>query len=139
MGHPSTRIVTLLACAALTAGCRHVTTDPLSDVRPRSGIWAGYVSATATTDGIRVTNQTERPVSYAAFEQQTDGEVLFLACAGGPQCPSLAPGATRVLPWSDVGGYDPSRNRFVLYWWQIVTEPDGTVHGGPMQTVTVTR
>jgi hypothetical protein len=139
MGHPSIRVITLLAVGILLAGCRKTSADPLSDPTPSAGIWAGYLSATATSDGIRVTNQTERPVSYAAFEQQTDGEVLFLACAGGPQCPSLAPGATRVLPWSDVGGYDPARNRFVLYWWQIVTEPDGTIHGGPLQTVTLSR
>jgi hypothetical protein len=139
MRHRTIHVITFLAGAALLAACRQPFTDPKIDPTPSSGIWAGYVSATATTAGIRVTNQTERPVSYAAFEQQTAGVVLFLACAGGPQCPSLAPGATRVLPWSDVGGYDPSRNRFVLYWWQIVTEPDGTVHGGTMQTVTVTR
>ena len=104
-----------------------------------AGIRAGEVTAEPSAEGIRIVNQTERPVAYRAYERDLAARTGVGACAGGPGCPTLAPGAAATLSWSSVDGYDAGKTAYVLYWWQVYTEPDGTVRVGYLQHVLVTR
>ena len=132
-------MIAMIAAAALTVGCAGTPTEPSAPVPSQGGIWPGTVTAVASSSDIRITNQTERPISYVAFEQELAARVQFAACANGPQCASIVQGATGVLPWSGVGGYDPDKRTYLLYWWQLITEADGTVHVGSIQTIQISR
>jgi hypothetical protein len=76
----------------------------------------GEVSAVATAEGIRAANGTSRPVLYLVFEQGLTGAIDFVPCEDVAVCPSIAPGATVTIPWSEVMGYDPRRRTYLLYW-----------------------
>jgi hypothetical protein len=65
--------------------------------------------------------------------------ILWAPCVGGPSCRALVQGATKMLPWSEVSGYDGAKKEFVFYWWQAITDADGVTRPGAVQSVLLSR
>lgn len=75
--------------------------------------------AVAAADGIRLTNRTDRPIYYAAFERGYSTRVMFAPCTDASRCPSIAPRQEAVIPFSLIGGYEPGKREAVVYWWTL--------------------
>jgi hypothetical protein len=103
------------------------------------GIQAGYVSVTAKTGGLFVTNQTERPVFYFVAEKNAAAVIDWVPCTTSlALCVAIAPGENIVIPWTNVAGFRPDAQEFLFTWYHIVTV-NGTPQVSSLQTVTVKR
>ena len=106
---------------------------------PASGISAGYVSVTPTVAGLTIINQTDRPIYTFAVNAETLALLDWVPCTGGANCPALAQGARRDVPWADVYWYAANTKQYSVYWWNVTVQPDGTARADNMHNVTVTR
>ena len=111
----------VLAVAIALAGCHK---DPVAATI--SG--APLVSASRVETGIRLTNSTDRAVAYVVSNPMWLG-LLGLCADPGPDCVKLAPGASVVIPFSEIYGYSSDATQASVFWWHVV--PDG--HGGYTQ------
>ena len=108
----ATRLTGLLLASA---GCRRDLTAP----EPAG---SAQVTVDRTADGLRLGNATDRPIAYTVFERGY--LALFAPCLDpGPGCLRLAPGASAVVPYAEIGGYSPGAREAIVYWWHLV--PDG--------------
>jgi hypothetical protein len=112
--------------------------DPRSVCAPASGIAAGYVAVTPTDAGLTIVNQTDRPIYLFAVNAETLALLDWAPCAGGANCPALAQGARRDIPWADVYWYAPNVKQYTVYWWNVV-QVEGTPRADNMHNVTVSR
>ncbi len=126
-------------CLATTAACGSDSLTQVSYENGPNGIQAGFVSFSATSAGILVTNQTERPIHVLAMERGMTALADWVPCVSGPSCPSQAPGEQRVIPWSAILGASPDRHEYSVYWWHAVAQPDGSVRAGTITSAVVTR
>ena len=113
--------VILFAIALASSACHK---DPVSATL--SG--APLVSATRVTTGVRLTNNTDRPVAYVVSNPMWLG-LLALCADPGPDCVKLAPAASVVIPFSEIYGWASDATQASVFWWHVV--PDG--HGGYTQ------
>lgn len=113
--------IAVLAIAIAVAGCHK---DPVAAVTSDTAL----VSATRVATGIRLTNNTDRGVAYVASNPMWLG-LLGLCADPGPECVKLAPGASVVIPFSEIYGYTTEATEASIFWWHVV--PDG--HGGYTQ------
>lgn len=130
------RKAALALVVAATAGCE--TVDPFGPLEV-SGIQAGTLSVAAATNGLTVTNQTERPVYLVAFEADLATLIDWIPCTGGSGCIPLAQGERRVVAWSSIAGYAPAKAHYIVYWWNTEVGPDGQPRATNIKTVTVSR
>jgi hypothetical protein len=103
------------------------------------GIQAGYVGVTPTASGLRIVNQTERPVYLMAVNAETLALMYWAPCTGGEDCPALAQGEQREIPWASVTGYTAATKQFTVMWWNVLYPPSGTPQVENMHNVTITR
>ena len=129
---------TLALCLALVA-CSAASPTEISYETGPSGVRGGYISVTATADGLTVSNVTERPVYLIAIEQETETRTDWIPCTGGSGCLPLDQGERRVIAWSSVLGYAPERKSYVVSWWHSVRNADGTLRVDVIQRLLVTR
>ena len=126
-------------CLAFAAACGSDSLTQVSYENGPNGIQAGFVSFSATSAGILVTNQTERPIFVLAMERGMTALADWIPCVSGPGCTSQAPGEQRVIPWSSILGYAADRHEYAVYWWHAVSQPDGSVRAGTITSAVVTR
>ena len=111
------RLVLSAVLLLASAACQRDTFSP-----HESGPLA--FDATRETGGIRLVNNTGRPVAYFAIESNTATLALWGACADpGPDCLRLPAGASTVIPLADVAGYEPGARSAIVYWWHVVPDP----------------
>ncbi|MEO5815523.1 MAG: hypothetical protein ABIT20_09615 [Gemmatimonadaceae bacterium] len=103
------------------------------------GIQAGYVGVTPTASGLRIVNQTERPVHLMAVNADTLALLDWAPCTGGTNCPALAQGAVRDIAWAAVMAYSAETKQFTVMWWNVVYPPSGTPRAENLHNITVTR
>jgi len=106
-----------LLLAAPVAACGSRSSEPTAPA-----VVARGVSAQPSNGAIRLTNNTDGPIAYAAIE--LDAYTLMLA-SWGP-CPRLAectvePGQTAVIPYATISMYEPGARRAVVVWWRVVS------------------
>jgi hypothetical protein len=131
-------LLVALTIASSGCGAAEVTQVVSYDVGA-PGIQAGYVGITPTATGLRILNQTARPIYFAA----ANVEILALwdigLCTGGPNCPGLAQGQQGEIPWASVAGYSAEAKQFTVIWWQATVQPDGTARAENVHNVPVSR
>lgn len=118
--HRRTVAATIVAALLGTMACAGSSpSSPTPDGMP------GF-DAHATAEGLRLRNDTDRTVYYAAFEHDwgTRGLFLFGPCTDAPRCPSIAAGATVTVPFDEITGYTPEAEKALVYTWHLV--PSGT-------------
>lgn len=105
----------LLTLTLTPAACRR-------DLATTAEVAASQVQVRRMDDGIRLTNRSERPIAFAVWN--TGWLAAFAPCTDtGPECPRLAPGASVVIPRSQIGGSTPDMQEVIVRWWHVV--PDG--------------
>ncbi|MES2180428.1 MAG: hypothetical protein V4550_21430 [Gemmatimonadota bacterium] len=123
MRFPSVRLLIRSATAISLAGCSITSsTDQSVELYP-AGIQAGSLAATASTEGIVLSNQTDRLVFFTALEREFSTLVDLNFCVDVAKCDPLVPGERRTVPWARVMGYASDRREYVVYWWY--GEPSG--------------
>ena len=110
------RAVPLAAAALMFAACNARMTGPAGPTGPL----AVKVSRTQ----LSLVNRGDRPVYTFVIERETRMLADWAACADPAHCPSLAPGATQVIPFTEGNRLAPGREALVN-WWYSVSTPDG--------------
>ena len=107
----------LAAALAASIACASPTPGPASA--------GAEVSARADgVSGIRLRNETNRPIYYVAFERSYAARVQFAPCTDAPRCPSIAPNSEGTIPYSAIGGYEAGAREAVVYWWHLRPNPE---------------
>ena len=126
-----------IALALASTACReHVVTE----VTPRTtsspgGIWAGNVQVQGTGTGLRVNNNTTRPIGYFAIESKAAERVRWAPCLTPTNCATIPPGESVISAGEIMGAVKGSDVLF--YWWHLVPGRDGALQPDSMRTVTV--
>lgn len=106
-------ILTILAVAA----CADTT-----------GPSAARLRITATASGLRLENESGADLFYQAMDTETlglwAGPVVVTQCLE-PECPHVAPGATVLVPWSEVLWWNEATKRVTVFWWQVAPDGEG--------------
>jgi hypothetical protein len=131
------RQTALTLSIASAAGC--TSTELSGPLSQSAGIQAGKITVSAGSDGLTLSNQTERVVYFTAFESDLATLIDWIPCTGGAGCKSLVQGERRVVAWSTVAGYDSAKPRYLVYWWNADVGPDGSTRAANIQTVVVNR
>jgi hypothetical protein len=79
----------------------------------------------ATGREVRLSNAAEMPTFYFVVERETAAVIDFAPCVEGPECPSVAPGATVRIPYSGISGYQAGRKEAIVFWWRSARTPAG--------------
>ena len=69
-------------------------------------------------------NRGDRPVYYQVFEKEVLPLVYWVQCTR-PECPNVAPGQEVRIPFSAISGFEKDGDVAAVYWWHLVSEPDG--------------
>lgn len=107
--------VLVFALALAASGCHRDPTEA-----KLTG--AALVSVARVESGIRLTNNTDRPVAFAVKNPMWLG-LLALCADPGPACVKLAPGASVVVPHSEIHGWAAGVAEAEVAWWHVI--PDG--------------
>ena len=111
------RSVCLALVTAAFAACGGRTEAPTA-----AAVVVGGVRAQQAKGAIRLTNDTDGPIAYAAIEHEAWTHML---ASWGP-CPRLAectiePGETAVIPYEKIGMYTPAAREAVVVYWRVVS------------------
>ena len=85
----------------------------------------GILKVTTDASALQLANLSPAPVHYQVFERETLALVDWVACTGGPPCPTLAAGGTVSVPYSAIFGYTLAAQEGVVYWWRDVSNRTG--------------
>jgi hypothetical protein len=99
------------------------------------GIWAGNVRVQSTGTGLRVNNNTTRPIGYFAIESKTAERVRWAPCVTATNCATIAPGEAVVSAGEIIGAVKGSD--ILFHWWHLVPGTDGTLQPDSIRSVTV--
>jgi len=126
--------IVMLSGALLIGGCRP---EPAGPSGPEIGSFSADVAASRVPGGVRLTNDTDRPIAYAVWNR--GWLALFGPCFDtGPDCPRLAPGASITTPDSEIDGWAPGAVEAVVRWWHVVPDGAGGVRAGEVNEIFVT-
>lgn len=75
--------------------------------------------------GVELSNRTDQPVYYVAFESELAMRIRFAPCVDPEACASIAPGRTRTIPLSEVAGYHSRATSVIVYFWHLVPSGEG--------------
>jgi hypothetical protein len=126
-----------LALSLAAAAC----SEPApTDATPRTtansgGVWAGNVLVQSTGTGLRVNNNTTRPIGYFAIESKTAERVRWAPCVTAANCATIAPGEA-VVPAGEIIGATKGSD-ILFYWWHLVPGTDGALQPDSIRSVTV--
>jgi hypothetical protein len=79
----------------------------------------------ATGQEVVLTNSAPQPTFYFLVERETAALINFATCVQQPECPSVAPGSTVRVPYSQITGYRNDRTAVIVYWWRASPSPAG--------------
>jgi hypothetical protein len=82
------------------------------------------LKVTSEATALQLTNLSAAPLHYMVIERGTLALVDWVACMGGPPCPTLAAGATVNVEYPSILGYSGAAQEGVVFWWREVA-------GGP--------
>ena len=85
----------------------------------------GSVTATLGEDGILVSNGTDRPIYWAAFDRDALALLLWAPCTEPATCPRIGSGRTVLISFDAVGVWGPTSREAVFYWWHLVRDGEG--------------
>ena len=123
------RFAVLTAAVLVAASCRRDSAGPEPSTSAR-------ILASQVGEGVRVTNLTDRPIAYAVWNR--GWLALFGPCTEmGPSCPRLAPGASVIVPYSDIAGYDASATEASVRWWHVLSDGQGGLRADEVHEVIV--
>ena len=125
------RIVATLGLAIAPMGCTAVATEPAGD----ADVQAVAVRTGSEATRIAVTNRTSQPVFTIILGRNASALVLWGACADAAQCPSIAPGATRVQTPEGIDG--TAETEAVVHWWHAVRGADGVMRPDSIRSFVV--
>lgn len=129
--------LTILTVLLATA-CGHDGTAPETGRTAR--VSADGVTAEWVVAGVRLTNGTATGIGYMVVDRGWLALVAPCDVAGPPVCVGLAPGATRLVPASQIGGYSAATREIAVYWWSWVSDgAGGTRAGGPFHQLVLVR
>lgn len=83
---------------------------------------SGRVTVTREQAGIRVTNHTDQGVAYAISNPNWLG-LLAICNDPEPACIRLQAGASVLVPFSEIQGFESGAEKITVHWWHVV--PDG--------------
>src|SRR5215207_1926102 len=125
MHAPATRLLAPLLLIA--AACSGSSSPP--DPGP-----SAQVAVAPVAGGLRLRNDTDQPIAYTVFERGVLAR--FAPCLDpGPGCVRLAPGASAVVPYAEMGGYHPGATKAIVYWWHVVPDGAGSYRAGEIRSV----
>jgi hypothetical protein len=141
-------VLTRRLVPALTAGALLVTAltacsdsaepaaAPDLEAAPASGgIWAGNVTVEPTAAGLRVGNNTERPIGYVAFARDILPVITWRPCEQPTGCPTIIQGERRTIAPADIPGLQNGKGDVVFYWWHLVQGRDGKLQADSIREV----
>lgn len=67
-----------------------------------------------------ITNLSSEPVYYFASERGALALLDWLACADPVTCKSVAPGATKRIPYVELASYSEGAREAVVFHWRLV-------------------
>ena len=121
------RLVILLQVAAtLSVGmlaCGNATSPAA-----QSRLAVGHdLSAQPESDGLRLRNDGDRPLYFAAFEYEwlTHGLFIWGRCTEVARCRSVAPRSSRLIPYSTIDGWTADAQEVQVYTWHLVPTASG--------------
>lgn len=78
----------------------------------------------SAAEGLILSNPTNSPLYYAAFERRWAEEGLFIwgRCTDAPRCPRIPPGGTVRVPPEEISGYFPGAQEARVYFWRLVAQ-----------------
>ncbi|HEX7337688.1 MAG TPA: hypothetical protein VF252_10810 [Gemmatimonadales bacterium] len=81
----------------------------------------------AAAVGLTLSNPTDSPLYYAAFERRWAEEGLFIwgRCTDAPRCPQIPPRGTVRVPAEEISGYFPGAQEARVYFWGLVASENG--------------
>lgn len=111
--HMPKRLIAIAALVILSACDQPAATDG----------YGAAVRADADAPTLSVSNLGARPVHYAVFERVDEGTIFWGKCSPhNAGCPTLSPGETVRIPYTQIARYDQGDREAVVYWW--ISEPD---------------
>jgi hypothetical protein len=103
------------------AACDNQKSDPaLGPAAAESG----NVTAERVTDGVRITNGSAATISYVVVNPEWLG--LLASCRTAP-CPTIAAGASAVVPEASIYGFSASAPRLVVKYWPENTSVEAPI------------
>ena len=84
----------------------------------------GQVQVEVRTDGLLVTNQTGRAITYSAYNPEALMLYAKLVDPCYDRCPTIGAGDQGLVAWTEVAGYDKSHRTYVLSWSQTGAMPN---------------
>lgn len=100
----------------------------------------GQLSVQVAAPNLILTNSGGRPIHYLVFEADFAARALWGPCTNPDQqeCPPLGSGQKRVIPMSEVYGYEPGKEQHVIvYSWHLVPEGQGRWRVDSLQSTTI--
>lgn len=128
----------LFALVLVAAGGCGGTSSPSEPGPAAQAGRAVQVAATPVAGvGLRLRNDGDQPIAYAVTERGFLG-LLGPCLDPGPACVRLAPGASVVVPYAEIGGYFPGATEAIVYWWHVVPDGAGGYRADEIRSVVVT-
>ena len=115
----------LVAIAAVTA-CTSATA-PSSDL----------ITARAGSQALDLKNNSPETVYYFVAERGALALLDFAICNEPSKCDSVAPGASRKVPYSGVIGYSSGSEEVVVFHWRLVAKAGGGYEHDTIRTLIV--
>lgn len=88
----------------------------------------GPLAVEIGADALRLTNRGDRMVFTFVADREALALLNWAACADPVECPGLAPGESRTIPYGTSTGPAPGREAVVTWWYSRRTadgyEPD---------------
>ena len=119
-------LVPTIALALALGGCRDATAPA-----------SGDISVSSSTEGLVIVNGTGSPIHSVEMESGVMALIDLMPCDRG--CEVQLPGVRRVVPWSSVIGYGSDRPDYIVYWFTVDANPDGSFRSGPVHITRVGR
>ncbi|CAN5743383.1 hypothetical protein BH23GEM7_BH23GEM7_35290 [soil metagenome] len=91
----------------------------------------------ATGSVLRLTNHTEQPVYYLAFEREMLALALWAPCTNPQECPRIAPGEQISVGYESISGYEAGKQEAVVLWYHLHPDSGGGFEPDSLRSVVV--
>ena len=119
MTHRIASYVATIALALSLAGCRDNTAPA-----------AGDISVSSSQAGLMIVNGTGNPIHSVEMENGVLALIDLMPC--DRRCEVQLPGVRRIVPWESVIGYGSGRSDYIVYWFAVEQNPEGSYRSGPV-------
>lgn len=109
----------IMTLALILGGCRDATAPS-----------AGDISVSSNAEGLVIVNGTGYPIHSVGMESSVLALIDLMPCDRA--CEVQLPGVRRVVPWASVIGYGSDRSDYIVYWFTVEENPDGSFRSGPV-------